>query len=139
MAQGNGGTAGKGNGGNSGDPGPMDPLARFAPRTPYDDSLPLVHDYQQDMRFVGLTDYSYMGLEGYLNAVVLVDGLRRAGRDVTEDSLIDSLEHLTIDLRSLAIHFASDTRQGTHKVFLTKVDHGRAVPIKKLDPADYAK
>jgi branched-chain amino acid transport system substrate-binding protein len=107
--------------------------------SPYDDSLPLVHDYQEDMRFVGLTDYSYMGLEGYLNAVVLVDGLRRAGRDVTEDSLIDSLEHLTIDLRSLAIHFASDTRQGTHKVFLTKVDHGRAVPIKKLDPADYAK
>jgi branched-chain amino acid transport system substrate-binding protein len=107
--------------------------------SPYDDSLPLVHDYQDDMRFIGLTDFSYMGLEGYLNSVVLVDGLRRAGRDLTEDSLIDSLEHLTIDFRSLAIHFAPDTRQGTHKVYLTKVDHGRAIPIKKLEPADYAK
>jgi branched-chain amino acid transport system substrate-binding protein len=107
--------------------------------SPYDDSLPLVHDYQEDMRFIGLTDFSYMGLEGYLNSVVLVDGLRRAGRDLTEDSLIDSLEHLTIDFRSLAIHFAPDTRQGTHKVYLTKVDHGRAIPIKKLEPADYAK
>jgi branched-chain amino acid transport system substrate-binding protein len=107
--------------------------------SPYDDSLALVHDYQEDMRFIGLTDFSYMGLEGYLNSVVLVDGLQRAGRDLTEDSLIDSLEHLAIDFHSLAIHFAPDTRQGSHKVYLTKVDHGRAIPIKKLDPADYPK
>ena len=107
--------------------------------SPNDDSLPLVHDYQKDMRFVGLTDFSYMGLEGYLNGVVLVDALRRAGPELTEDSLIDSLEHLTIDFRSLTIHFSPETRQGSHKVFLTKIDHGRAIPIKKLDPADYAK
>jgi branched-chain amino acid transport system substrate-binding protein len=107
--------------------------------SPNDDSLPLVHDYQADMRFVGLTDFSYMGLEGYLNGVVLVDALRRAGPELTEDSLIDSLEHLTIDFRSLTIHFSPETRQGSHKVFLTKIDHGRAIPIKKLDPADYAK
>jgi branched-chain amino acid transport system substrate-binding protein len=107
--------------------------------SPDDDSLPLVHDYQADMRFVGLTDFSYMGLEGYLNSVVLVDALRRAGPELTQDSLIDSLEHLTIDFHSLTIHFSPDTRQGSHKVFLTKIDHGRAVPIKKLDPADYAK
>jgi branched-chain amino acid transport system substrate-binding protein len=107
--------------------------------SPYDDSLPLVHDYQTDMLSVGLKDFSYMGLEGYLNAVVLVDALRRAGQELTQDSLIDSLESLTIDFRSLAIHFSPETRQGTHKVFLTKVDHGRAIPIKKLDPTDYAK
>jgi branched-chain amino acid transport system substrate-binding protein len=107
--------------------------------SPNDDSLPLVHDYQTDMRFVGLTDFSYMGLEGYLNSVVLVDALRRTGPELTEDSLIDSLEHLTIDFRSLTIHFSPETRQGSHKVFLTKIDHGRAIPIKKLEPADYAK
>ncbi len=107
--------------------------------SPYDDGLPLVHDYQADMRFIGLTDFSYMGLEGYLNGVVLVDALRRASQDLTEDSLVNSLEHVAIDFRSFAIQFAPDSRQGTHKVFLTKVDHGRAVPIKKLDPADYAK
>ena len=107
--------------------------------SPYDDSLPLVHDYQADMRFVGRTDFSYMGLEAYLNSVVLVDALRRVGPELTQDALIDALEHLTIDFRSLAIHFSPETRQGSHKVFLTKVDHGRAIPIKKLDPADYAK
>jgi branched-chain amino acid transport system substrate-binding protein len=107
--------------------------------SPYDDSLPLVHDYQADMRFIGLTDFSYMGLEGYLNTVVLVEGLRRAGKDLTQDSLIDALEHLTIDFGSFAIHFSPDTRQGSHQVFLTKVDHGRAVPIEKLDPADFSR
>lgn len=107
--------------------------------SPYDDGLPLVHDYQADMRSVGLSDFSYMGLEGYLNGVVLVDALRRVGQNLTEDSLVDSLERVSIDFRSFTIQFSPETRQGTHKVFLTKVDHGRAVPIKKLDPADYAK
>jgi branched-chain amino acid transport system substrate-binding protein len=107
--------------------------------SPYDDTLPLVHDYQTDMRDVGLTNFTYLGLEGYVNAVVLVEGLRRAGHDPTEDSLIDALEHLKIDFRSFAIQFSTDSRQGTHQVFLTKVDHGRAIPIQKLNPADYAR
>jgi branched-chain amino acid transport system substrate-binding protein len=107
--------------------------------SPYDDSLPLVHDYQADMRDIGLTDFSYMGLEGYVNSVVLVDGLRRAGQDLSEDSLIDSLEHLTINFQTFAIHFSPEIRQGTHQVFLTKVEHGRAVPIEKLDPVDFAR
>jgi branched-chain amino acid transport system substrate-binding protein len=107
--------------------------------SPYDDSLPLVHDYQADMRAIGLTDFSYMGLEGYINSIVLVEGMRRAGQNLTEDTLIESLQHLSIDFGPLAIHFSPDTRQGTHRVFLTKVDHGQAIPIEKLDPADFAR
>ncbi|MBV9299433.1 MAG: hypothetical protein JO066_10690 [Verrucomicrobia bacterium] len=80
-----------------------------------------------------------MGLEGYLNSVVLVDALRRAGQDLTEDSLVGSLEHLSLKFGTFGIHFSPETRQGTHQVFLTKVDHGRAIPIEKLDPADFAK
>lgn len=107
--------------------------------SPYDDSLALVHDYQMDMRAIGFTDFSYMGLEGYLNGVVMVAGLRRAGANPTEDSLIDSLENLTIDFRSFSIHFSPESRQGDHQVFLTQVEHGRAVPVENLNPADFAK
>ncbi|MBV8141158.1 MAG: ABC transporter substrate-binding protein [Verrucomicrobia bacterium] len=106
--------------------------------SPYDDTLPLVRDYRADVRSIGSTDYSYMGLEGYLNSVVLVDALRRAGRDLTEDSLIAALEHLSVDFGTFGIHFSPETRQGTHQVFLTKVDHGRAIPIEKIDSADFA-
>jgi branched-chain amino acid transport system substrate-binding protein len=107
--------------------------------SPYDDSLPLVHSYQTDMRAIGLTDFTYMGLEGYVNSIVMVAGLRRAGPNLTEDSLIDSLENLTIDFGPLAIHFTPESRQGSHQVFLTKVEHGKAVPVEKLDPADFTR
>ena len=105
--------------------------------SPSDQSLPLVRDYQTDMRAIGATEFSYMSLEGYLNALVMVTALRRVGPDLTEDALINSLENLAIDFRSFAIRFSPETRQGTHQVFLTKIEHGKAVPIEKFDPADF--
>jgi len=107
--------------------------------SPDDDSSPLVHEYRADMRFLGSNDFSYMGLQGYLNSVVLVDALRRASQDLTEDTLIASLEHLSLNFGFFGIHFSPESRQGTHQVFLTKVDQGRAIPIEKLDAADFAK
>jgi branched-chain amino acid transport system substrate-binding protein len=107
--------------------------------SPFDQSLPLVRDYQTDMRSVGETEFSYMSLEGYVNTLTMVTALRRAGPDLTEDALIHSLENLNIDFRLFSIHFSPDTRQGAHQVFLTKIDHGRSVPIEKLDPADFAR
>jgi hypothetical protein len=47
------------------------------------------------------------------------------------------LENLTIDFRSFAIRFSPEIRQGTHQVFLTKIEHGKSVPIEKLDPAEF--
>jgi len=105
--------------------------------SPFDDSLPLVHDYQADMRAIGATEFSYMSLEAYVNCLVMVTALRQAGPNLSEEALIQSLENLNIDFRSFAIHFTPDTREGTHRVFLTKIDHGRCVPIEKLDPADF--
>jgi ABC-type branched-subunit amino acid transport system substrate-binding protein len=107
--------------------------------SPFDQSLSLVRDYQTDMRAIGETEFSYMSLEAYLNSLIMVTALRQAGPNLTEEALIHSLEHLDIDFQSFAIHFSPDTRQGTHRVFLTKVDHGRSVPIEKLDPADFAR
>jgi branched-chain amino acid transport system substrate-binding protein len=105
--------------------------------SPFDPSLPLVREYQTDMRAIGVTEFGYMSLEGYLNSVVMVTALKRAGPDLTEDALIHSLENLTIDFRSFSIQFSPDNRQGNHQVFLTKIEHGRSVPIDKLDPADF--
>lgn len=107
--------------------------------SPFDDSLPLVHDYQTDMRAIGAAEFSYMSLEAYVNCSVMVTALRQAGPNLSEDALIQSLENLNIDFRTFAIRFTPDTRQGTHQVFLTKIDHGRAVPIEKLDPADFGR
>ena len=40
----------------------------------------LVREYQAAMKVAGFTDFSHLSLEGYVNAKVTVEGLRRAGR-----------------------------------------------------------
>ena len=101
--------------------------------SPNDDSLPFVRDYQADMRAIGSTDFTYMGLEAYMNCDALVSGLRAVGADLTEDSLVRALEHLTLDFKAFSIRFSQDSRQGNKKVFLTQVDLGHAVSVAKLD------
>jgi len=97
-----------------------------------DDSLPLVRDYQEDLRAIGSVDFTYMGLEAYMNCVAFVAALREAGRDLTEDSFVNALERLTIDFKALKIHFSPNTRVANHQVFLTAVEHDRAVPVTRL-------
>jgi branched-chain amino acid transport system substrate-binding protein len=106
---------------------------------PYDDTLPLVKAYQQDMQAQGSTEFNYMSLEGYLNALVMVTALQTAGPELTQEKLIHSLESLDIDFKAFKIRFGPNIRQGNHQVFLTKVERGKAVPIQKLNPADYVR
>ncbi|MHC1789035.1 ABC transporter substrate-binding protein [Solidesulfovibrio sp.] len=68
-----------------------------------------------------------VGLEGFLNARVLVEGLRRAGRELTRERFLDAIE--SIDNFSVGIaspvSFAKDRHQGLERVYFTRFDHGR--------------
>jgi len=60
---------------------------------PWNTGIPVVKEYQRVMREqTGKSDYSFLTLESYLSARILVDGLRRAGRDLTREKLIAALE-----------------------------------------------
>ena len=107
--------------------------------SPYDASLPLVRDYQRDMEATGSTEFTYIGLEAYLNGLVMLTALRAAGRDLTEEKLIQSLENLDLDFQAFRIRFGPNIRQENHQVFLTKIERGKAVPIQKLNVADYTR
>jgi branched-chain amino acid transport system substrate-binding protein len=107
--------------------------------SPDDDSSPLVQDYQRDMQALGSTEFTYLGLEGYLNGLVMLAALRIAGPELTEEKLIHSLENVDIDFKSFHIRFGPNIRQGSHQVFLTKIERGKAVPVQSLNPGDYAK
>jgi branched-chain amino acid transport system substrate-binding protein len=100
--------------------------------SPYDDSSPFIRVYQSDMRAAGFTDFTYMSLEGYMSSLALVAGLRAAGPVLTENSLVAALEHLSIDVKGFPIRFSLESRQGNDQIFLTQVDHGRALPVEKL-------
>jgi len=66
----------------------------------------------------------FVSLEGYLAANLLVEGLKRAGRDFTTETLIDSLETLRgIDLGvGAAMSFGMSEHQASHKVWGTVLD-----------------
>ncbi len=72
---------------------------------------------------------NFVSLEGYLNARVLVEGLRRTGANLTRERFIASLESVrTYDLGiDNALAFSSRDHQGLDRVYFTHFKDGRFV------------
>jgi len=66
----------------------------------------------------------FVSLEGYLAANLLIEGLKKAGRDFTTESLVDTLEGLRgVDLGvGAAMSFGMSEHQASHKVWGTVLD-----------------
>jgi hypothetical protein len=65
-----------------------------------------------------------VSLEGYIVGNLFVDGLRRAGRDLTTESLVDALESIRdedIGIGTL-LRFGMSEHQASHKVWGTVLD-----------------
>jgi ABC-type branched-subunit amino acid transport system substrate-binding protein len=75
--------------------------------------------------------YSFISLEGFINAKVVAEGLRRAGANPTRASLRQALESLrNFDLGIGApLTFGAERHQGLDSVYFTRVEAGRWVPI----------
>ena len=69
-------------------------------------------------------------MEGWLNAVVLIEALRRAGPDPSRVDFIRAMESLQGWDPGLGfpLAFSSSNHQGIHKVWLTRTQQGRWVP-----------
>ncbi|MDR3640826.1 MAG: ABC transporter substrate-binding protein [Humidesulfovibrio sp.] len=68
-----------------------------------------------------------VGLEGYYNARILVEGLKRAGRDLTRAGFIQAIESIR-DLEldpGLVVSFGPDNHQGLEQVYFTRLADGR--------------
>jgi ABC-type branched-subunit amino acid transport system substrate-binding protein len=68
---------------------------------PTDSSLPLVREYQQAMASAGYGDLSALSLEGYINAKVVAEGLRRAGRSLIAQ--LDKQRNYTLGALAVAV------------------------------------
>ena len=75
--------------------------------------------------------YSFISLEGYVNARVVVEALRRAGSSPTRAGFRQALESLKgFDLGiGAALTFGPERHQGLDSVYFTRVDGERWVPI----------
>ncbi len=89
---------------------------------PWNASLPLLIEYQAAMKKLGETELSYGSLEGYISTKVLVEGLKRAGRQPTPESLKKALETFKpLNLGGIFIRYSSSEHQGLTFSELTMV------------------
>ena len=107
---------------------------------PWDSSLPIVKQYQQDMGEAA-ADYDFGGFEAYLAASVLHQAVKNVQGEVSSDAVKTALEGMSnYDAGGIAVSFGPEDRRGMDKVYLTKVekDGGTAkfVYVDKLTKAE---
>ena len=92
---------------------------------PWNDVVPMVRDYQKLLG--GKGGYSYYGIEAYAMARVMVDALRRMGKEPSREKLMSALESTNMDMGGLRVGFSPSNRQGSRFVELTVIGPGGKV------------
>ena len=95
--------------------------------SPEDSRYPLVAQFRAHSK---PQDCTFIGLEGWLNAVVVTEALRRAGPNPSRISFIHAMESLHGWDPGLgtALEFSASNHQGLHRIWLTKTVAGNWVP-----------
>lgn len=90
---------------------------------PSNNTVPLVREFQQVWKASGATtEPSHMALEGYVNARVFAEILRRAGRNPTRSAFIDAAWGLKrYDLGGFEVNFTEGELSASRYVELTMV------------------
>ena len=87
---------------------------------PWGTSVPVVKEYQAASKKAGLTDYNFSAMEGFLTAKVMVEGLRRAGKNLTREGLVNALESMQdVDLGGFYVGYSPKVHTGSKFVDLT--------------------
>lgn len=86
---------------------------------PWNEKEPVVREYQHTLG--KQSPYSYHSIEGYLMARVLVDALKKMGKDITREKLIATLENLNQDFGGYRVKFSPASHAGSQFVELTVV------------------
>jgi len=85
----------------------------------------VVKEYQEIMTKAGSTDFNFSSLEGLIVAKVMVEGLKRAGKDLTREKLIEALEGMNnVDLGEFVVSFSPTNHSGSKYVNLTMIGRG---------------
>jgi ABC-type branched-subunit amino acid transport system substrate-binding protein len=98
---------------------------------PEDPSLPIAADFLRDMKAAGHGDPDYTDFEGYVDAALFVEALRKAGPAPTRDSFRTAAESLTGSVGGLAVTFSRTDHQALDKVYLTTLRQGKAQPLER--------
>ena len=84
-------------------------------------------------KFFPTAQPNFVSLEGFVDAMVLVEGLKRAGKDLTREGLIRGIESIhDLDLGlgpQLKLDYSAKDHKGFDHVLPTVIRGGRAVPF----------
>ena len=85
----------------------------------------VVKEYQEIMTKAGSTDFNFSSLEGFIVGKVMVEGLKRAGKDLTREKLIAALESMNnVDLGEFVVSFSPTNHSGSKYVNMTMIGRG---------------
>jgi len=98
--------------------------------SPRDASVPLVAQYRADMKAAGHMELDYTDLEGYIDAVVFVETLKKAGTNLTRDSFIAAAEGLNASIGGLNFKFSPGDHHALEKIYMTKIAAGQVEAVK---------
>jgi branched-chain amino acid transport system substrate-binding protein len=89
---------------------------------PFSGTSPLVREYQKLMAANGIKELSYSSIEGFVNAKIMVEALRRAGKNLTREKLAEALDSMRkVDIGGHVVNFSKDNHQGLREVDLTVI------------------
>lgn len=89
---------------------------------PFSETLPIEREYMQAMQRAGVKEVGFGSMEGYLVAKAFVEGLRRAGHDLTRDRLIEALESMhDVDLGGFTVSFSPTNHNGSNYSEITLI------------------
>ena len=96
-----------------------------------DDPRPEICDLMARYRARYGIDINYIGQTGVSVAQIALEALRRAGRDLTVNSLVTAMEslHEFTDIYGNTYSFGPNQHHGSTKAFLAVVKDGRWVPV----------
>jgi branched-chain amino acid transport system substrate-binding protein len=96
-----------------------------------DDPRPEIRDLMARYRARYGFDINYIGQTGVSVAQIALEALKRAGRDLTVDSLVSAMEslHEFTDIYGNTYSFGPNQHHGSTKAFLAVVKDGRWVPV----------
>ncbi|OGS35906.1 MAG: hypothetical protein A2293_17105 [Elusimicrobia bacterium RIFOXYB2_FULL_49_7] len=100
---------------------------------PYDDAqLPLANEYRKALqKYFPKDTPGFVGFEGFINTKILTEGLKKAGKEVTREGLIDAISALgNFDFGGIQVGYGPQDHEGMDKVYLTGIKDGKYYEIK---------
>lgn len=98
--------------------------------SPGDTSVPIVAQYRKDMKAAGHSELDFTDLEGYVDAAIFVEVLKKAGANLTRESFLAAAESLDASVGGLATRFSPTDHQALKKIYLTTISRGQIDVIK---------